>query len=353
MKVVMLTTVHGVHDHRIYYKEAISLSKRYMVTVVAVDKSCNCEDVDDNGVLIRGFNGKISMKDHIPNCLMALLTGLCYNSDVVHCHEPSSLFLGCVHKFLYRSKLVYDRHEYYPRLIGEKVKRVFKNNYIASIAEKVESVAEKIMMEYADRVIVVDAEMGAQVEHDLILHNYPEGLTWKLRSGVNFGYVGIINHRKIPESVKIVNELSEYIPEIKYKIAGMAFIKEDIPEDSEIIHYHGVVPHNKVGEFLSDVSFGFCLYDKKPRYETAVSTKTFEYIMSGIPVIASGTKGNQFIEDNGYGILIDPDNIEEAVEAIRVAIPKCEAYSRNCRNAKFGWEEDKLLNLYKSLESEK
>jgi glycosyltransferase involved in cell wall biosynthesis len=324
-----------------------------VVTVVAVDKSCNCGDVDNNGVLIRGFDGKISMRDHIPNCALALANSLCYNSDVIHCHEPSSLFIGCIHKFLRGSKLVYDRHEYYPKLIGEKVKRLFKSSFMAKLAEKVESIAEKIMMAYADRIIVVDAEMSEQVRNDAIIHNYPEGLTWKLRSGVNFGYVGIINHRKIPESVEIINELSKFVTGIKYDIAGMAFLKEDIPDDSETIHYHGAIPHDNVKEFLSDVSFGFCLYEKKPRYETAVSTKTFEYIMSGIPVIASRTAGNQFIEDNGYGILIDPDNIEESVEAIRAAIPKCEAYSRNCRNAKFGWEEDKLLNLYKSLESEK
>ncbi len=350
MRVLMLSTVHGVRDHRIYYKEAVSLSKAHTVTVIAIDKSCNCGDVDNNGVLIRGFDGKISLRDHIPNCTLALASSLCYNSDVIHCHEPSSLFLGCIHKILWGSKLVYDRHEYYPKLIGEKVRRLLKSNFKAKSAEKVESIAEKVMMAYADRVIVVDAEMGEQVRNDAIIHNYPEGLTWKLRDGVNFGYVGIINHRKIPESVQIINELSKYIPEINYKIAGMAFDKSDLPDDSEIIHYHGVIPHNRVKEFLSDVSFGFCLYEKKPRYETAVSTKTFEYIMSGIPVIASRTAGNQFIEDNGYGVLIDPDNVEESVRAILEAIPKCAEYSLNCKNAKFGWEEEKLFKLYEGLE---
>ncbi|MCK9576518.1 MAG: glycosyltransferase [Clostridia bacterium] len=350
MKVLMLSTVHGVHDHRIYYKEAVSLSKEHNVTVIAIDKSCNCGDVDNNCVLIRGFDGKISMKDHIPNCVMALASSLCYSTDVIHCHEPSSLFIGCIHKFLWGSKLVYDRHEYYQRLIGEKVKRLFKNNFMTKLAEKVESIAEKVMMVYADRIIVVDAEMSEQVRNDAIIHNYPEGLTWKLREGTNFGYVGIINHRKIPESVKIINELSKHIPEIKYKIAGMAFDRSDLPEDNNNVHYHGVIPHNTIQEFLADTSFGFCLYDKKPRYETARSTKTFEYIMSGIPVIASRTAGNQFIENNGYGILIDPDNIGESVKAILEAIPKCAEYSLNCKKAKFGWEEEKLLKLYEGLE---
>jgi glycosyltransferase involved in cell wall biosynthesis len=268
-------------------------------------------------------------------------------------HEPSSLAVGSALKLLCGTKVIYDRHEYYPRLIREKIEsKGFKT--LAGIVEYIETVSEKFMMEnIADRVIVVDEEMGNQIKHNQIIHNYPTGYTRKVRSGCNFGYVGIMNLRKIPESVEIVRKLSEYVPEVRYKIAGMAFDKKDIPENCEHVTYHSIIPHCEVNKFLDEVSWGFCLYEKTERYETARSTKTFEYIMSGIPVIASRTAGNQFIEDNNYGILIDPDNIEESVKAIREAIPKCEEYSRNCLNAKFGWEEDKLLKLYKSLESEK
>jgi hypothetical protein len=39
----------------------------------------------------------------------------------VHVHEPSSLAVGSALKLLCGTKVIYDRHEYYPRLIREKI----------------------------------------------------------------------------------------------------------------------------------------------------------------------------------------------------------------------------------------
>jgi len=357
MKVAMLTTVHGPYDHRIYHKEAKTLVEcgKYDVNVIALGTAVKALDSyrGIDGINIICYPGELKYSKHISNCFKAFLTGLVQKPDIVHVHEPSSLAVGSALKLLYGSKVIYDRHEYYPRLIRERFDaRGLKK--LANVIEFVETVSEKFMMEnVADKVIVVDEEMGNQVKHNQIIHNYPTGYTKKVRSGCNFGYVGMMNLRKIPQSVEIVRKLSEYVPDVRYKIAGMAFDKTDIPENCEHVTYCGVIPHCEVNKFLDDVSWGFCLYEKTDRYETARSTKTFEYIMSGIPVIASRTKGNQFIEDEGYGILIDPDNVEESVEAIREAIPYCTEYSRKCLTAQFGWEEEKLLSLYKSLENEK
>jgi len=343
----MLTTIHGAWDHRIFYKEAESLKKEHSVTVIALGPE-NERQVE-NDINIIEFKGVLTPANHLLNCFKAFKTALKVDTDVYHCHEPSSLFLGCILKTLKNTKLVYDRHDYYPQLVKEKFENMgFKT--IAKIIESIESVAEKLMVSiFVDKLIVVDKEMHKSFPGSKIIHNYPIGINGKIRDGKRFSYIGILDHRKIKESVQILKTLIKNDNEITYSIAGNAFDKSLIPENEMNISYHGVIPHNQINGFLEKTSFGVCLYDKLPRYDKAVSTKTYEYIASGIPVIASRTPGNQFIEDLGLGILIDPDNTKESVTAIEQAIPKCKEMSQKCLTMNFKWEEKMILLLYRGI----
>lgn len=340
----MLTTIHGARDHRIFFKEAISLKKEHEVTVIALGPENNrCIENDIN---IIEFKGVLTPINHLLNCFKAFKSALKVDTDVYHCHEPSSLFLGCVLKILKNTKLVYDRHDYYPQLVKEKFENMgFKK--AAKVIEAIEAIAEKLMVSiFVDKLIVVDEEMYKSFPGSTIIPNYPKGINGKTRDGKHFSYIGILDHRKIKESIQILKTLIKNDNKITYSIAGNAFDKSLIPKNEKNISYHGVIPHNKINDFLEKTSFGMCLYDKLPRYDKAVSTKTYEYITSGIPVIASRTPGNQFIEDLGLGILIDPDNIKESIAAIEQAIPKCKEMSQKCLNMNFKWEEDKILLLY-------
>lgn len=343
----MLTTIHGAKDHRIYHKEAISLSKDHEVTVIALGDSN--KTTEENGITIKEFKGILTPLNHLLNCTRAFSTALKTDTDVYHCHEPSSLFLGCLLKILKNSKLIYDRHDYYPQLVKEKFDKMGLCK-ISPLIKSIESLSEAAMIKlFVDKTIVADVEMGGSFVGSVPIHNYPKGLTGKVRSGKSFSYVGILDHRKIPESISIFNELIERDDNIKYSIAGNAFDKSLIPKNEQNIAYHGVIPHEKINEFLNETSFGICFYNKLPRYENAVSTKTYEYIASGIPVIASRTEGNQFIEENGLGILIEPDILFESIAAIEKAIPKCSEFSKNCLKMNYVWEEEKLLNVYRGL----
>lgn len=343
----MLTTIHGAKDHRIFYKEAVSLKKEHYVTVIALGSENN--RYTENDINVIEFKGILTPLNHLLNCFNALKTALHVDTDVYHCHEPSSLFLGCILKTLKNTKLVYDRHDYYPQLVKEKFEKMgFRS--AAKIIESIESITEKAMICYfVDKLIVVDEEMYKSFPGSKIIHNYPTGIDGKIRDGKHFSYIGILDHRKIKESVQILKALIKKDNKITYSIAGNAFDKSLIPENETNIRYHGVIPHNQINNFLEKTSFGMCLYDKLPRYDKAVSTKTYEYIASGIPVIASRTLGNQFIEDLGLGIIIDPDNTKESVTAIEQAIPKCKEMSQKCLDMNFKWEEKTILLLYRGI----
>ena len=109
----MLTTVHTARDHRIFTKEAKTLSSEHDVTIISIAWKMEGSKSTVDGINIIEYPGVLGYAHHPENCRKALMTALKYKFDVVHCHEPSSLFLGCVLKLVNGSELVYDRHEYY------------------------------------------------------------------------------------------------------------------------------------------------------------------------------------------------------------------------------------------------
>jgi glycosyltransferase involved in cell wall biosynthesis len=91
-------------------------------------------------------------------------------------------------------------------------------------------------------------------------------------------------------------------------------------------------------------------------------TKLFEYMATGLPVIASNfPHWKEILEDNHCGLVVDPLNPKEIARAIEYLLDHPEEASRmgeNGRQAvkdKYNWEEEgkKLLDLYERLLTER
>ena len=95
-----------------------------------------------------------------------------------------------------------------------------------------------------------------------------------------------------------------------------------------------------------------------PNYLESYPTKLFEYMASGVPVVASDFPlWRQIVEDAGCGLLVDPESPEEIAEAIDWLMDHPEEAAQMGANGKvaarqtFNWpsEAEKLLALYKRL----
>ena len=93
-------------------------------------------------------------------------------------------------------------------------------------------------------------------------------------------------------------------------------------------------------------------------YQEALPVKMFEYMLAGLPVIASDFPlWNSIVLGNGCGLCVDPMNPAAIAEAIRyIATHPDEArqMGRNGRQAvlqRYNWEaeEIKLLDAYRSI----
>ncbi len=129
-------------------------------------------------------------------------------------------------------------------------------------------------------------------------------------------YVGTFNNRKLEKTIngfyKFYNE-NKYKFNIKYTIIGSGKkneeekIKEMINKFNlnKVINLLGYIQHDKLKPYFDEHNIGIVFVPQEKKYEYQPPTKLFEYLMSGMPVIATKTFENKKIINKNNGILID------------------------------------------------
>ena len=129
-----------------------------------------------------------------------------------------------------------------------------------------------------------------------------------------------------------------------------------------LVDYIGEVKHSEVNKVYSRSFAGIVLLDYSPNVGYHRGTlgvlKMFEYMLAGIPVIATDFDlWREIIEGNNCGICINPHDtraIAEAVNFYQNHPQVAREQGQNGRRAvieKYNWktQEKVLLNLYRSL----
>lgn len=128
-------------------------------------------------------------------------------------------------------------------------------------------------------------------------------------------YVGTLYNRNIETTIygfkKFVSEFSENI-NISYTIIGGGDNQEkhlvDIVQKlglMEFVKILGPIHHSKIHKYLFASNVGVSFIPLTEYYDNQPPTKTFEYILAGMPVIATNTKENRKIINCVNGVLID------------------------------------------------
>jgi hypothetical protein len=142
-------------------------------------------------------------------------------------------------------------------------------------------------------------------------------------------YVGTFNNRRIEDTIAGFNlflksfdekiNLSYHIygfgsPETEAKI--IQFIKD--LQLSDKIFFHGKIHPSEVKDKLSKHNIGVSYIPITPYFDVQPPTKTFEYLLAGMPVIATNTQENARVikPDNGVLISDTPEEFKKGLEVI-------------------------------------
>lgn len=148
-------------------------------------------------------------------------------------------------------------------------------------------------------------------------------------------YVGTLNGRNIHQTII---GLSQYLNgkdtnnEITYDIVGdgveLPYLKELVSKLSleKIVKLHGRIPHFEIKPFFDKCNIGISYVPVTDFYEHQPVTKTYEYILSGIPCIATNTYENKQIITSENGLLCN-DNPVSFADALNKMISNITNYN--------------------------
>jgi glycosyltransferase involved in cell wall biosynthesis len=195
-----------------------------------------------------------------------------------------------------------------------------------------------------------------------------ESFTDELKSfeNLSFLYVGTLYNRNIIDCVKgfhlYLKKIDHKEPTPIFTIVGDSGGNE-LVEIKEYVNTHslskniiitGAVPHDELNVFFENANVGISYIPLCSYYENQPSTKTFEYLLSGMPVIGTETYENKKVINSESGVLIK-DNSESFLNSIYEMDNKKDHFnSKGLKTtyASHSWERvvnEKFVSLIKQL----
>lgn len=367
MKICMLTSGHDVFDNRIYYKEILSLKKKYKDIYIIAPGYKNF--TTDDGIIVKCFPPRKSWRDRIRPMKDMFNIAKNLGADVYHAHEPDSFQVATKLKKALGCKIIYDSHEYHPEAFAEHF------GSIKAPMEKIIYLYEKSLGKKADYIVTVNEllvkkfkKYNSNVE---LIPNYPVLKDEEFIKGQvekpTFIYVGGLRQDrgifKILEAIKLVKrDDCKYIfvgpfETKEFELKCYKFIEENL-KDKDIV-FTGKIPHIEVFDYLRRAHAGFVILQPDNwRYVNAEPIKLFEYMSSKTAIIGSDfPMVRNIVEESQSGLLVkatSPKDIAEAIEKLSNNLQKTRLMGEmGYLKVKelYNWSvcEKRLLNTYKKL----
>jgi glycosyltransferase involved in cell wall biosynthesis len=204
----------------------------------------------------------------------------------------------------------------------------------------------------------------------VVVNNYPildefarpANVAWKSRDRA-VTYVGGISEARGIEEMLAAMDLLPRALGVKLYLAGWFYVQALMADlvtkpQWQYVNWHGGLDRNGLTSLLGRVLAGLVILHPENSFITSQPTKLYEYMASGIPVIASDFPlWRSIIQTANCGILVDPFDIRSIASAIErlIANPdEAEAMGQRGRRIVeecFNWENEEktLLSFYVSL----
>ena len=137
---------------------------------------------------------------------------------------------------------------------------------------------------------------------------------------------GIEKHDNLDMVVEAGKKLCHENRKVKFLIVGdggyLPAVKEKVKEEGldEEFAFTGWVPFKIINTYLSLADIAILVYSNTLITRYVGTTKLYEYLASGIPVVVHDLPGTREVLEDGYGLLFPCDNTEEFTNQLRKLI---------------------------------
>lgn len=371
-KILHLSHTEIPYDSRILKEMESAYNNGYEVYGIGIEQNENNIPIVNNKFQVTTLNLFSKKLKFLPKSLRHSLTFLEFflksistsirvKPDLIHCNDTIVLPIGIFIKFLTKSKLIYDAHE----LESNK-------NGLSTTLSKVTLFTEKLLWNFVDGLIVVSPSIqrwymeNIGYKESAIVLNSPifgsqstEKSTYlrdKFHIPKNskvFIYVGILGPGR---GIDLIIDSFKTVKNAHIVFLGHGNYSTKIKQLEKIYpnyHFHDSVVHNKVVEIVSSADIGLCLIENVSLSDYyCLPNKLFEYIFSGLPVLASNFPDIQcIVEKYSLGTCVDLNS-----ESIRAGISSFVSndvpyHPKSNTFFELSWEkqEENLINLYSKL----
>lgn len=364
-----LTSVHRVDDTRILRRMCASLQQAgHDVALVAGQPPTE----PLHGVRIVGVGGPRNRFDRATRVAWRVLRAARRErADICHLHDPELLWVGVLLK-LAGHRVIYDVHEDVPLHIMNKTWIPRPVRLPVSLAAKV---AERVCARVFDAVVAATPAIAARFPpgRTVVVQNFPHvAVAERPEPGpvearrYAFAYTGGLTLAQgVREMVSVAAGMSG---DRKAVLAGWWDAEErdverelrDSPAWRERVDYLGGVSHDVAIEAIRDSVCGMVIDHPISNYLDSYSTKMFEYMACGVPVVASDFPlWSRLVGEADCGVVVDPLDAAAAAAAVEKLLGDPEearrlgANGRRAIRTRFNWEAEfaKLEALYRDLAS--
>ena len=363
-RVCHVTSAHPRYDIRIFVKECVTLANTgHIVSLIVADEM---PDEIKSGINIYSVGKPTTRLDRMrntPNKIYHKILEL--KPEFVHFHDPELLIM--CHKLTKNGiKVIYDVHEDLPKqVISKHWIPKFIRPAVSKLVENIERYYSKKFFGIITATPIIAKRFINYNSNTITVCNYPIlselnqiSVDWELRDN-SLCYIGSIS--KTRGIIPIVESLA--VSNLKLELAGNFsgdITLENLMElkGHEKVDYLGIINRSEIVKLLSRVKVGLVTLLPTPSYIESLPIKMFEYMVSGIPVVASDfSLWREIIDKYQCGVLVDPEGSVEIAEACVQLINDSElakAMGQRGRDAvlgEFNWEEEsgKLLTMYSAL----
>jgi len=362
-KICHLTSVHSRYDVRIFWKECVSLKKAgFDVSLIVAD---GLGDEIKKGVHIFDVSKETKRINRIlksPKRVKAKAIEI--NADVYHFHDPELIPIAL--KLIKEDKkVIYDVHEDVPRqLLTKPYLKKFIKPFISRIFEIFENRAAKKFSAIVTATDFIKDRFLDINKNSYSVKNYP--IISELNNEKDYFskenricYIGSISEvrgiKEIVSAMRFIESQMDLAGNFNTNTLRDEVIKID---GWEKVSEHGFVGREKTAEILAQSRVGLVTLYPTINYKDALPVKMFEYMMAGIPFVASNIElWKSIADENNCGLIANPykpDDIAEKVNFLLQNPEQANEMGQNGKKAikeKFNWaiESQILIEVYKKI----
>ncbi|SFS33820.1 glycosyltransferase family 4 protein [Marininema halotolerans] len=366
-KVMVMSSVHGYNDSRIFHKQACSLHRAgYQVELHAL---ADFREKELQGIRIVGLPIPKNKWVRLWGGWRLFQRAIKSKAARFHFHDPELLPWGVLLHWITRRPVIYDAHEDLPKQISTKpwIPKGWRRP-LARVADWV----EKGLASRLSAVITATDPIASHFtwnRHVVTVKNYPvpfeeSTLAKKVSERENqIVYVGGVSYlRGYKEMIAAMDHLS---PDLNAELHLIGPLQHIDPSDrveeelrSKNVTLHGRIAFEEVGTWLTKSKVGLVCLHPIENYRESLPIKLFEYMAAGLPVVATDFPlWRQILESSGAGCTVNPLNPREIAIKIEEILRDSSLQDQLSKNGQeahrrvYNWqvEEKKLLALYRDM----